>query len=163
MIDTTPDADDVAARRATFDEFYADHWAPALRTAYVMTGERAVAEDICQDAFVGLARAWDGVEHPAAYLRRSIVNRVINAGTRTRRHDPVLPDLASAAGEPVLDEAWALLAGLPARQRAALALRFYDDLPEAEIARLLGCRPGTVKSLIHRGLAALRPLMEDHR
>jgi DNA-directed RNA polymerase specialized sigma24 family protein len=61
-----------------------------------------------------------------------------------------------SAGQPELDETWALLRALPERQRMALVLRFYEDLSEAEIARLLGCRPGTVKSLIHRGLAKVR-------
>lgn len=145
----------------TFDEFYADRWAPTLRLAYVMCGHRATAEDIAQDAFVGLSRMWDRVDHPAAYLRRSVANGAINAGTRTRRHEPEVPEHPSGLGEPVLDEAWVLLDTLPPRQRAALALRFYDDRSEAEIAQFLGCRPGTVKSLIHRGLAALRPLVEE--
>ena len=58
--------------------------------------------------------------------------------------------------QPELDETWDLLRRLPDRQRAAIVLRFYEDLSEAEIARLLRCRPGTVKSLIHRGLARVR-------
>ncbi len=59
-------------------------------------------------------------------------------------------------GMPEVDETWEALRRLPDRQRAAIVLRFYEDLPEAEIARVLGCRPGTVKSLIHRGLARVR-------
>jgi RNA polymerase sigma factor (sigma-70 family) len=58
--------------------------------------------------------------------------------------------------DPEIDETWAAVCRLPFRQRAVLALRFYEDLPEAEIARVLGCRPGTVKSSLHRGLAKLR-------
>lgn len=161
MISSTPTDEAPGPGVATFDEFYTRRWAATLRLAYVMCGHRHLAEDIAQDAFVGLARNWDGVDNPQAYLRRSVVNLSINAGTRTRRHEPEIPDHPSSLGEPVLDEAWALLDGLPARQRAALALRFYDDLSEAEIARVLGCRPGTVKSLVHRGLAALRPLLEE--
>jgi RNA polymerase sigma factor (sigma-70 family) len=59
-------------------------------------------------------------------------------------------------GLPELDETWGVLRRLPDRQRMAVVLRFYEDLSEAEIAELLGCRPGTVKSLIHRGLAKVK-------
>jgi RNA polymerase sigma factor (sigma-70 family) len=153
---TTP----VVVETMTFRDFYNDRWTAALRLAFVTCGNRQLAEDIAQDAFVGMARNWESIDNPNAYLRRSVVNLSINAGTRTRRHEPVIPDHPSHIGEPILDEVWALLVGLPPRQRTALALRFYEDLPEAEIARVLDCRPGTVKSLIHRGLAALRPLLE---
>jgi RNA polymerase sigma factor (sigma-70 family) len=64
--------------------------------------------------------------------------------------------MSVAVGLPELDETWDMLRRLPDRQRIALVLRFYEDLPEREIADLLGCRPGTVKSLIHRGLARVR-------
>ncbi len=99
---------------------------------------------------------------PAAYLRRVLVNEHISQGRRSARRvrtvpeglDPPLPD----TGDPVAarDEAWRWLSTLAANQRAVLVLRFYEDLPDAEIAELLGCPEATVRSHAHRGLAALR-------
>jgi RNA polymerase sigma factor (sigma-70 family) len=82
------------------------------------------------------------------------------------RHDGVVRKHARAEREPVslppeLDEMWDALATLSERQRVALVCRFYEDLPISEIAEVLGCRPGTVKSLIHRGLASLREVIDD--
>jgi DNA-directed RNA polymerase specialized sigma24 family protein len=78
------------------------------------------------------------------------------SGRDRAKADRLGRSVALSVGLPELDETWALLRALPERQRMAVVLRFYEDLPEAEIARLLGCRPGTVKSLIHRGLAKVR-------
>jgi DNA-directed RNA polymerase specialized sigma24 family protein len=75
-----------------------------------------------------------------------------------RRLAPEAPVLSGIAD---IDETWGVLRKLPFRQRAALMLRYYEDLPEADIARLLGCRPGTVKSALHRGLATLRKELAD--
>lgn len=140
-----------------FDAVYAALWAPLTRFAHLVVGSRAVGEELAPEAFVGLLRHFDGVENPQAYLRRSIVNRASRHRGRALRERALL----AAAREPVqlapeFDEAWALLTRLPPRQRAVLVLRFYDDLSEAEIARILGCRPGTVKSLSSRGLDRLR-------
>ena len=108
-----------------------------------------------QDAFVAAHRTWDGVRDPLAYLRRAVVNRCHSWGRRqtlerARRPAPA-PDAALGA-----DELWDALATLPDRQRTAIVARFYLDLPDPDIADLLGCRPATVRTAIHRGLATLR-------
>lgn len=147
---TGPWADD-------FVELYRTRYDPMVRLAYLMTGDSAVAEELVQDAFVSVHRSWDRARHPAAYLRTAVVNACRSWGRRRsleRNH-------ARAAGreevtEATGDELWDVLGQLPERQRAAIVLRFYEDLPDDEIAQLLGCRPATVRTAIFRGLAAMR-------
>jgi RNA polymerase sigma-70 factor (sigma-E family) len=132
-----------------------------VRLAHLLTGSLHTAEDVVQDAFLSTARHWSTLDKPDAYLRTAVVNGSLSAHRRSgRERDKAarLRTLASAVtvDVPELDETWDVLRQLPDNQRAALVLRFYEDLPEAEIARLLGCRPGTVKSHIHRGLARTR-------
>jgi RNA polymerase sigma-70 factor (sigma-E family) len=145
---------------ATLADLYREQYRPMVRLAYLLVGSVPLAEDLVQDAFARLHRKWDTVEHRQAYLRTAVVNacrshhrhaRVV----RARRQEPAPAPLA-AEDEPL----WDVLGRLPARQRAALVLRFYEDRSEAEIAAILGCRPGTVKSLLHRGLGELRKRVE---
>ena len=153
------------ARTDTFDAAYRRNREPLLRLARLLTGSEPLAEDVVHDAFLGLSRHWDTVENPDGYLRTSVVNLTRTAHRRSTR-EREKRERAERAGlyqvvtnQPDLDETWDVLRRLPDRQRAAIVLRFYEDLPEAEIARLLRCRPGTVKSLIHRGLARVREVM----
>ena len=142
-----------------FDELFAQRYVPMVRLATLLVGNPAVAEELVQDAFVRVHRKWDGVEHPAAYLRTAVVNACRNNRRRARleRAHATTPSPAVAPPqEPLLDA----LATLTERQRVAIVLRYYEDLSEAEIAAALGCRPGTVKSLLHRGLAQLREVIE---
>ncbi|HEY7071133.1 MAG TPA: sigma-70 family RNA polymerase sigma factor [Acidimicrobiales bacterium] len=134
---------------------------PAMvRLAHLLTGSPEVAEDVVHDAFVSCSGRWATLEQPEAYVRRAVVNQAHRTGRQAGRDRDKAARLGRtlplSAGQPELDETWALLRVLPERQRMALVLRFYEDLSEAEIARLLECRPGTVKSLIHRGLAKVR-------
>jgi RNA polymerase sigma-70 factor (sigma-E family) len=137
---------------------YRERYESMVRLAYLLTGNRSVAEEIVQDAFVAVHRNWDRATSPGGYLRTTVVN---NARTWHRRraleerHRPGRPDDAGFAA----DEMWDMLQRLPERQRAAVVLRFYEDLPDAEIARILGCRLPTVRTAVHRGLAALRKEM----
>lgn len=143
-------------------ELYRAHLPSATRLAYLLTGDRATAEDVAQDAFLKAASRIGGLRDEdafGAYLHRSVVNRVRNRARRLtleRAHATAttvpyeLPDVATR------DRLWRALQSLPHRQRAALVLRFYLDLSEADTAERLGCRPGTVKSAVSRGLAALR-------
>lgn len=141
-------------------QLYRERYEPMVRLAYLMTGDRAVAEELVQDAFVSVHRAWDRATNPPAYLRVAVVNACRSWGRRRtleihRRPAPADPYLL------VADEMWDALQVLPMRQRAAIVLRFYEDLPDERIAELLGCRPATVRTAIHRGLARLRKEMES--
>jgi len=133
-----------------------------VRLATLIVGDLGTAEAIVQDAFVEVTRRWEVLDNPAGYLRTAVVNRCRSQlrrwATARRRVAPAAPLHVDA---PELDELWSVLAGLPARRRAAVVLRYYEDLPVAEIARLLDCRPGTVSSLLHRGLADLRKVLDD--
>jgi DNA-directed RNA polymerase specialized sigma24 family protein len=131
--------------------------------AYLITGSEVLAEDVVHDAVVAASRHWAGIDSPDPYLRRAVVNRARSAHRTSGREQAKVARLGGMAAapplEPAVDETWALLRRLPDRQRQALVLRFYEDLPDAEIARLLGCRPATVRSLVHRGLAAVREVL----
>jgi RNA polymerase sigma factor (sigma-70 family) len=155
-----------AVKRETsdgLDGLFRSRWGPSVRLATVLTSDRAVAEELVQEAFLEVMQRWDGVDNPEGYLRTVVVNRCRNhqrhLGVGRRRTPPPAPPLTVDA--PELDELWAALARLQPRRRMALVLRFYEDLPIGEIARLLDCRPGTVSSLLHRGLADLRKVLDD--
>jgi RNA polymerase sigma-70 factor (sigma-E family) len=144
----------------TVADLFREQYRPMVRLAYLLVGSNALAEELVQDSFARVHRRWDRVVNPRAYLRVTVVNacrshRRRAVLERTRRPGPA-PE--ATVGQP--DELWDALADLPARQRAALVLRFYEDLSEADIAAALGCRPGTVKSLLHRGLGELRRVVE---
>jgi RNA polymerase sigma-70 factor (sigma-E family) len=129
---------------------------PMVRLARLLTDSPAVAEEIVQEAFIRYARSNGHKDEPAAYLRVIVVNLSRSHQRRTiieRRFSPKAP---TQSGLPEIDETWELVRRLPFRQRAVLMLRYYEDLSETDIAEVLGCRPGTVKSSLHRGLAALR-------
>lgn len=140
-----------------FDAVYAASWSSIARFAHLVVGSREIGEELAQDAFLGLLRHFDRVDAPVAYLRRSVVNSATShRGRAARERATAAAAVREHVDPPELDETRALLARLPPRQRAVLVLRFYEDLPEADIAALLGCRPGTVKSLCSRGLDRVR-------
>jgi RNA polymerase sigma factor (sigma-70 family) len=151
----------VLAAPATFEEVYARSYRRLTRIAHLMTGGNGVAEEVVQDAFVALYRRFDQVADPDGYLYRSVVNgakaryRRRQVAERLSRVRQVSPDVAP----PDIDETWQALERLSARRRAAVALRYYADLSVDEIADLLDCRPATVRSLLHRGLADLKELI----
>lgn len=135
------------------------------RFAYLISGDRGTAEDLVQDAYLALYRRFGEVipvAAPLSYAQRTIVNAHISAGRRSVPRNTVLggvPDIAVgddglARGE--RDALWHAMARLPARQRAVLVLRYYLDLADADIALMLGCREGTVRSLAARSFALLR-------
>lgn len=140
-----------------FDAVYAALWPSIMRFAQLQAGSLTVGEELAQEAFLGLYRHFDRVDTPQAYLRRSVVNassRLHGRAARERRLTAQAREEVSLP--PEVDGMWELLTRLPPRQRAVLVLRFYEDHTEAEIADLLGCRPGTVKSLAARGLTRLQ-------
>ena len=156
---------------------YRAHALRLTRLAYVMIGDRGLAEDIVQEAFAGLHRRWGRLSDTSKavfYLRSSVLNScrtVLRRSTAARALTLVdigefpLSVVASAEAAALsAEERRALMSAirrLPARQREALVLRFYLDEPEAEIARLMGIRPGTVRSTTYRALAALGRLLEE--
>lgn len=152
-----------AVETEPFEALFRERYRAMVRLAAVVTGSAEVAEEIVQDAFVAVHRRWASLGEPAAFLRTCVLN-----GARDhQRRQGVVERKASLVAAPAPnpggsepDELGDALAGLPFRQRAALALRFYADLPDDEIAEALGCRQATVRSLVHRGLQALREVVE---
>lgn len=144
------------------EELFRTRWAPSVRLAMALTSDADLAEELVQEAFLEVTRRWDVLDNPEGYLRTSVVNR---CRSHHRRQGMIrrkaMPPPALEVHGPELDELWQVLAGLPAKRRAALVLRYYEDLPIKEIARLLDCRIGTVSSLLHRGLADVRKVL-DH-
>lgn len=140
-----------------FGVLYRGHYSRMVSLAYLLTGSTAAAEDIVQDVFVKVYRRWGKIDKPAGYLRAAVVNACRSHHRRTmveRRHPPAPHKSQAAPSEP--DEMWQRLTRLSPRRRAALVLRFYEDLSVAQVAQVLGCRQQTAKSLIHRGLTQLR-------
>lgn len=145
----------------SFAELYEGRFDAMVRLAYVLTAGSSAAEELVQDAFERLHRRWDTVEQPAAYLRVAVVNACTSWQRRAlleRRWTSGLRVTSTAEHQP--DGLRDAIARLPTRQRAAVVLRYYEDLPEAEIATILGCRIPAVKSLLHRALKSLREVIE---
>jgi len=151
------------ALRTTFQT----HYAQLVRLSFLLADDPSLSEDIVQDAFVRSARRIAEVDEDArfAYLRAA----VLNGWRNRRRHVSVEQRWAPALGaESQLEQGaaedrsamWQWICALPTRQRACLVLRYYEDLPEHEIAQLLGCRTGTVKSQISRALTKLRRVVD---
>ncbi len=154
-------------RRADFDSFVAQSTDALLRTAYLIVGDLPEAEDLVQDALLKVAGRWSRVrrmEHPVAYARRILVNLALGGAARRgrRRRELTGEALSDRGHEPgesdaidTQDELMRALAALPPRQRTVLVLRYFLDLPEAEVAAAMKCSLGTVKSTASRGLARL--------
>jgi RNA polymerase sigma-70 factor (sigma-E family) len=148
------------------DRLYRAHYAPSLRLAYLILGDRTKAEDLVQESFVRVAGRFTELRNPDAfgsYLHRTLINLCRKQFRRTRTERTYLQEQASRPLEtsaqpdvPLQETVRSALARLTPRQRAAIVLRFYADLSEREIADALMCRPGTVKSLIARGMEVLR-------
>jgi len=158
-----PAADSAAAAVAAL---YQHHAMGLIRLAYLMLGDRAGAEDAVQDAFCGLYRHWDRLadqDRALAYVRSSVLNGCRSALRRrttgrrllTAYQPPTASAEAAVLGLEERQEVMRAVRRLPERQREALVLRFYLDLPEREIARLMGLRPSSVRSATARALKAL--------
>lgn len=140
-----------------FECFYRERWAWALRLAYVLSGERAVAEDVTQDAFATLLARFADVEDPVNYLRASIVNGIRTQARRRERSKARLHllrprVLMESSPRELLDA----VDQLPYREKAVVVLRFYEDLPDAVIAGIVGCKPATVRTAAARALRRLK-------
>lgn len=153
--------------KESFTEYVTARGQALLRFAYVLSGDRQVAEDLVQEVLSRIYPRWHRmaqVEQPDAYLRTAVVRQFLSWRRRRASRESSLeslPEPASNAADAmarhdVRDEMWRLLATLPRRHRAVLVLRFYEDLPDDRIAEVLGCRPTTVRVHASRGLARLR-------
>jgi RNA polymerase sigma-70 factor (sigma-E family) len=171
----TPSAE-AAESLDSFTAYVTGHRPALVRAAYRLTGEHHSAEDLVQCALASAYSAWPGIRDPRAvdaYVRRSLVNQHASWWRQrwrtTERSCETPPEPRQQPGggaAPVLHPAadvsdawlalWQLVQGLPPKQRAAVVLRYYQDMSELDAARTLGCSVGTVKSNTSRGVAALR-------
>jgi RNA polymerase sigma-70 factor (sigma-E family) len=154
------------------EALYTEHAVGLIRLAYLMLGDRPAAEDVVQDAFCSLYRSWDRLADPARalpYVRSCVLNACRSALRRRvvgRRVAPAMyapPAVsaeAAALGRHERQEVMQAVRRLPGRQREALVLRFYLDLPDQEIAHIMGVQPSTVRSATHRALKALGQSLE---
>lgn len=146
----------VARSNVDVEALYVEHRARLLGVAAAITLDRALAEEIVQDAFAGLQRHTGRVDNPVGYLQRSVVNRSVNVIRRrlvAARH-PAAPALP--ASTPEIDETWTAVLRLPSKQRAVVVLRFWQDMTIDAIAETLGWPAGSVKSTLHRALTDLK-------
>jgi RNA polymerase sigma factor (sigma-70 family) len=162
---TTPEpATTEATEAAAAAAFYAAHRLDAARWAVALVGRRDVGEELAQDALLRTSARLGTIDNPAAYLRRAVVN-ACRSWQRSASRERQRVERAHAERPPsVSDDSHELLdslARLGYRQRAAVVLRYWADWPDDQIAAALGCRPATVRVLLHRGLAALRKELEE--
>ncbi|WP_413757033.1 SigE family RNA polymerase sigma factor [Streptomyces sp. MMBL 11-3] len=158
-------------RADEFDRFVVAQWPGLLHLARLLTGgDRHRAEDLLQEALVKLWFAWPKVagQAPRAYVRQILVRAAARSARRRwwgEQPTDRLPEPPQVGdGTAAVDERTRLegaLASLPARQRAAVVLRYYQDLPERQVAEVLGCPLGTARSLTARGVAHLRRLLAE--
>jgi len=136
-------------------QVYRDHRLALVRLGFLLTGSREDSEDLVQSAFATARARWDEIEQPLAYLKRAVINQASDLHRR-RAWERGRPVPEGVTEIPEVDETWAVVQRLPRRQRTVVVLRFYEDLPPLEIARLLSRHPATVRSDLRRALARLR-------
>ena len=157
----------------SLEALYETYGPDAKRLAYLLTGDTELAQDLVQEAFVRILGRFGnlrGPDHFGPYLRRTVVNlarRHWRRGALERalvareRRDPLVQPADGMPDIERRDSMWLALQALPPRQRAALVLRYYEDLSEEQVGAVLGCSLGAAKQLISRGLAALRAMMRE--
>lgn len=154
-----------------FSQFVAARSGALHRSAYLLVGERGLAQDLLQEALTKTWAAWGRIREPEkaeAYCRKAMTHTAISWYRRkswsNERPSEVLPEPGTASHEHTVvenDRLRRALQELPPRQRAAVVCRYYDDMSEAETARVMGCAVGTVKSQANAGLKRLRSLVPD--
>ena len=154
------DVADAHAASSSFEGFYTTNYRPMVRLARALVDTSECAEEIVQNAFVKVFERWDRLREPGGYLRIAVVNgarsELRKREVRRRVGLRVRPDTAPDEDDYLIDA----LDRLSARQRTAIVLRFYAQMSERETATTMGVRPGTVKSLVSRGLAVLRRVIQ---
>ena len=169
---TGPEGGTEPLRARDADGFFLDTYGPMCRVAFLMVGDHGLAEEIVMDAFAAATTRWDRISvmtHPEAYVRRMVINLTCS---RLRRRFAERRAVARFAGRAERRPAWepddgltsglvlAAIAKLPDRQRAAIVLRYLEDLPEAEVAASMGCSVGTVKSQLSKARSKLQKHLE---
>lgn len=151
-----------------FERFARGELPALLRYAVLLTGDRELAQDLVQDVMVKAHRQWGRVaaaDRPGLYVRTMLTREHLSWRRRWAVRSIRLADDGMVDGEPVRDHAgqvadrddvWRRLGALPRQQRAVLVLRYYERVPDTEIAAILGCSPGTVRGYASRALATLR-------
>lgn len=162
MNESAVEAEPAAERPDAFTAFYRAEYAGAVRLAWLLTNRGTDCEDLAQDAFARIADRFPTLDRPRAYLRTAIVNRCRETH-RSREREQRRIDRAAAEPRPDVEigdgtdaHLLRLVAALPYPQRAVLVLRYWGDLPDAEIARILDVRPATVRSMAHRATRRLQ-------
>src|SRR5262245_22633570 len=144
-----------------FADFYRLELEGQVRRAVLLLGSNDIANDVVHDAFIAVYRHWNSLDEPGPYLHTTVLNACRGVHRQRSRHRRLLPRFvdrgAPASTDEYLDD---LLAELPFNQRAAVVLRFYGGLTTEEIARELGCAPGSVGPWISRALAKLRKALQ---
>jgi RNA polymerase sigma factor (sigma-70 family) len=142
--------------QTAFEAAYREHRLALTRLAWLLTGSRERAEDAVHEVFLRYLRVDPPPHSSWSYLRRMLMNQVIDDGRKAANESRFRPDQVLAFHDPELDQTWEAVCSLPDGPRRALVLRYYADLPLTEIAEVMGVPMGTVKSWIHRGLERLR-------
>lgn len=143
----------------TVDELYQSRYGAELRRATLLVGSSTLAQDVVADAFCDVIRRWEQIRDPAAYFNRAVLNGCRRAGSRRRRETPTDSADEALANRSVSDERNDLadaVERLPWKERAIVVLKYYEGRTEAEIAELLGIRPGSVGPTARRALNRLR-------
>ena len=154
----------------TFEDFASSRLPALVRFAAVMTHDRGIAEDVCQEVVIRVQRDWARIsvlDHPEAYVRRMVVNEYLSWRRKWAR---VIPFATVGTDRSVGDHAdtvtdrsalMARIGRLPPQQRTVLVLRYYEDLPDSEIAAVLGCSESTVRGYAMRALRTLRVDLDE--
>ena len=151
--------------RSDFESYAAARWSRLLRTAFLLTGDHHEAEDLVQGTLAKVYLGWPRIrrlDEPDAYVHRALINNNMSRHRKRRVVQlltPILPERPREGGHSRVEERSLLmeaLAALPPRQRAVVVLRYWEDLSEHQVAEVLGCTPGNVKSQASRGLRKLR-------
>jgi RNA polymerase sigma factor (sigma-70 family) len=158
-------------QQVTIEDLYRRHFDRAVRLAFLLTGDRSVCEDLAQEAFIRVANRVDELQLDRvfwSYLRVTITNLARKNWHRRRRQRLLLTRLEPSADtwQPDLEQRtwlWDAIRQLPRQQRIVVVLRFYESIPDQEVALILGRRPATVRSLAYRALRRLREVEEKDR
>ena len=156
-------------RAAVLSQLFDQNFSSLRRLAFALLGDPSAADEVAQDAFVRLYASWrrlDELEHPPTYLRKIVLNLCRSRGRRAALHRRVEPligrdDVIRDPDVALRLDVWSALDKLPHRQRACVVLRYIEDLSEADVAQLLECSVGTVKSQLHRARAKLESALDS--